>query len=140
MSRIETVDIILALDRSEDEEAWRKKIARKLNVHPKQVQEMRLRKHSIDARQREIKVQLRIEVGIDTSLPPEPEYLAEYVELPDSAKRIIIVGCGPAGMFAALKCIDLGCKPILLERGKDCLLYTPPSPRDKRQSRMPSSA
>ena len=174
MSRIETVDIILALDRSEDEEAWRKKIARKLNVHPKQVQEMRLRKHSIDARQREIKVQLRIEVGIDTSLPPEPEYLAEYAELPDSAKRIIIVGCGPAGMFAALKCIDLGCKPILLERGKDasarrfdlgpimregrviddsnycfgeggagtysCLLYTSPSPRDKRQSRMPSSA
>lgn len=119
MSRIETVDIILALDRSEDEEAWRKKIARKVNVHPKQVQEMRLRKHSIDARQREIKVQLRIEVGIDTSLPPEPEYLAEYAELPDSAKRIIIVGCGPAGMFAALKCIDLGCKPILLERGKD---------------------
>ena len=119
MDRIETVDIILALDRSEDQEAWRKKIARKLNVHPKMVQEMRLRKHSIDARQREIKVQLRIEVGIDTPLPPEPEYHAEYPQLPDTAKRIVIVGCGPAGMFAALKLIELGCKPILLERGKD---------------------
>ena len=119
MCRTETVDIILALDRSEDEQAWRKKIARKLNIHPKQVQEMRLRKHSIDARQREIKVQLRIQVGIDSPLPPEPEYHAHYSTVPDSAKQVIIVGCGPAGMFAALKCIELGCKPILLERGKD---------------------
>lgn len=119
MNRIETVDIILALDRSEDQEAWRKKIARKLHIHPKQVQEMRLRKHSIDARQREIKVQLRIEVGIDTALPPEPEYHAEYNTVGESARRIVIVGCGPAGMFAALRSIELGCKPILLERGKD---------------------
>lgn len=119
MSRIETVDIILALDRSEDEQAWRKKIARKLNIHPAQIQEMRLRKHSIDARQRDIKVQLRVEVGIDTPLAPEPEYHAHYTPVSETAKRIIIVGCGPAGMFAALRCIELGCKPILLERGKD---------------------
>jgi len=119
MSRIETVDIILALERSEDQGAWRKKIARKLKLHPKQVHEMRLRKHSIDARQREIKVQLRVEVGIDSSLPPEPEYHAEYFQLPHFTRRIVIVGCGPAGMFAALRLIELGCKPILLERGKD---------------------
>jgi len=119
MGRIEAVDIILALDRSEDEEAWRKKIARKLSIHPKQVQEMRLRKHSIDARQREIKVQLRIEVGIDSPLPPEPDYHAEYSAVPDTSRRVVIVGCGPAGMFAALRLIELGCKPILLDRGKD---------------------
>ncbi|BDS05327.1 NAD-utilizing dehydrogenase [Oceaniferula spumae] len=119
MNRIETVDIILAIERSEDQEAWRKKIARKLNLHPKQIQEMRLRKHSIDARQREIKVQLRIEVGIGMPLPAEPEYHAEYTPVAEQAKRIIIVGCGPAGMFAALRAIELGCKPIVLERGKD---------------------
>ena len=119
MKRIETVDIILTLERSEDREAWKKKLARKLRVHPGQIVEMRLQKHSIDARQQELKVQLRIEVGIGMSLPAEPEYKPDYRKVPASAKRIIIIGCGPAGMFAALRAIELGSKPILLERGKD---------------------
>jgi len=119
MKRIETVDIILALDKSENEEAWRKKLARKLRVHPKQIEQMRLRKHSIDARQAELKVQLRIEVGIEMALPPEPEYVPSYPKVPESARRIVIIGCGPAGMFAALRLLELGCKPIVLERGKD---------------------
>ncbi|MEJ6570517.1 MAG: NAD(P)/FAD-dependent oxidoreductase [Akkermansiaceae bacterium] len=119
MNRIETTNIILPLDQSEDQEAWRKKISRRIRVHPKQIQEMRLRKHSIDARQNELKVQLRIEVGIGMDLPPEPEYASNYPEVQVSAKRIIIIGCGPAGMFAALRAIELGCKPIVLERGKD---------------------
>jgi len=119
MNRIEVVDIILAVDRSEDQEAWRKKIGRKLRVHPREIEEMRLRKHSIDARQREIKVQLRIEVGIGMPLEPEPEYHVNYTPVAESARRIVIVGCGPAGMFAALRAIELGCKPVILERGKD---------------------
>ncbi len=119
MKRIETVDIIVAIDRSEDEDFWRKKVARKLRVHPKQVQELRLRKHSIDARQKDIKVQLRLEVGVGMALPPEPLYKSSYPKIALSAKRVVIVGCGPAGMFAALKAIELGMKPVILERGKD---------------------
>lgn len=119
MKRIDTVDIILPLVKSEDQEAWRKKIARKLQIHPKLIKEMRLRKHSIDARQREIKAQLRIEIGIGMPLPPEPGYEADYRKVSASARRIIIVGCGPAGMFAALRVIQLGYKPVVLERGKD---------------------
>jgi len=117
--RIETTDIILALDRSEDQEAWRKKLARKLRVHPRQIKQMRLRKHSLDARKKDLKVQLRIEVGIGMSLPADPEYQPEYRPVSESARQMIIVGCGPAGMFAALRAIELGCKPIVLERGKD---------------------
>lgn len=119
MKRIETVDIILSIDRSEDREAWRKKIARKLRVHPKQILEMRLCKHSIDARRQEIKVQLRIDVGLGMSLPPEPVYQPDYPDVSASPKRLVIVGCGPAGMFAALRAIELGWKPIIIERGKD---------------------
>ncbi|MBT8036787.1 MAG: FAD-dependent oxidoreductase [Verrucomicrobiae bacterium] len=119
MKRIETTDIILALEKSEDQDAWRKKCARKLRVHPKQIKQMRLMKHSIDARQKEIKVQLRIEVGVEMPLPPEPDYTASYPQVPESGRRMIIIGCGPAGMFAALRAIELGCKPIVLERGKD---------------------
>ena len=119
MKRTETVDIILPLDLSEDQEAWKKRVSRKLRCHPKQVTEMRLRKHSIDARKKDIKVQLRIEVGVEIALPPEPEYHVNYSKVPDSARKVIIVGSGPAGMFAALRSIELGCKPIVLERGKD---------------------
>ena len=117
--RIEIADIILPLDRSEDKNAWRKKMARKLRVHPKQIRQMRLQKHSIDARKKDLKVQLRIEVGVDMDLPPEPEYRAEYPLVSESASRLIIVGSGPAGMFAALRAIELGWRPIVLERGKD---------------------
>lgn len=119
MKQIETIDIILPLDRSEDETAWRKKIARKLHIHPRQITEMRLRKHSLDARKKEIKVQLRIEVGIGMPLPAEPKYHAHYPTVSSEARNIIIVGSGPAGLFAALRALELGCKPIVLERGKD---------------------
>ncbi len=117
--RIEITDIILALDHSEDRLVWRKKCARKLRVHPREIQEMRLRKHSVDARKKEIKVLLRIEVGVGMPLPDESDYQADYKAVSDSARRMIIVGCGPAGMFAALRAIELGWKPIILERGKD---------------------
>ncbi|MGB1260676.1 MAG: FAD-dependent monooxygenase, partial [Akkermansiaceae bacterium] len=119
MQGVETVDIILPLESSEDQALWRKKCARKLGVPPRAIREMRLRKHSLDARKREIKVQLRLEVAVGCDLPPEPECQADYTTLPSGAKRVVIVGCGPAGMFAALRLIELGVKPVLLERGKD---------------------
>jgi len=117
--KVEVVDIILSLEKSEDDEARKKAVSRKLRVKPERIQQMRLIKHSIDARKADIRIQLRIEVGVDRVLPeyeaPEPSYDA----LPQDAKQVIIVGCGPAGMFAALRCIELGKKPIILERGKD---------------------
>ncbi len=117
--RIEIVDINLSLETSEDDVARRKFISRKLRVKPDEIQEMRLIKHSIDARKALIRIQLRMEVAIGCKLPeyvaPEPD----YPSLSTGAKKVVIVGCGPAGVFAALRCIELGMKPIILERGKD---------------------
>ncbi len=78
----------------------------------------RIEKKSIDARSRQIKVNLRIgfyEKEHDFSL----EHLAHLPPLSTEAKRVIIVGSGPAGLFAAIRLIQLGLKPIVLERGKD---------------------
>lgn len=119
MVRIETVDIVLPLDQSEDQAAWKMAAAEKLGLAPERIDDARLRKHSIDARHRRIKVQLRLDVSIDGPLPPEELPHWEVPALPASAKTIVIVGCGPAGMFAALRCLELGLKPIVLERGKD---------------------
>ena len=116
---IETIDIILPLERSEDESAWCESAAAKLGVEPDRILGLRLRKHSIDARQRQIKVQLRLDVGVDASLPEEAPPLADYPSASPNARKVVIVGCGPAGMFAALRCLELGLKPIILERGKD---------------------
>ena len=113
------VDIILPLEQSEDIEAQKAAVAAKLNTKISQIVELRLRKHSIDARQRTIKVQLRFEVGVGESLAPEPELHPKYPTASSDAKKVIIVGCGPAGLFAALRCLELGLKPIILERGKD---------------------
>jgi len=114
-----TIDVVLPLDRSEDPEVQRTAVADALKVAPERIRELRLRKHSIDARQRQIKVQLRFEVGLDAPLPPESKAGPDYPPLPDKAPKVHIIGCGPAGMFAALRCLELGLRPILLERGKD---------------------
>jgi uncharacterized FAD-dependent dehydrogenase len=113
------VDIVLPLEQSEDEAARKEALAAQLKVASSRISEFRLRKHSIDARQRQIKVQLRFEVGLDHPLAPEPEHKSEYPIAKASAENVLIVGCGPAGMFAALRCLELGLKPIVLERGKD---------------------
>lgn len=113
------VDILLPILKADNEAVQKREIADKLGVPESKIQEFRLVKHSIDARKRTIKAQLRFEVGLGHSLPPEPDFLPHYPELKADAPRVIIVGCGPAGMFAALNCIQNGLKPIVLERGKD---------------------
>ena len=113
------VDIVLPVEDSESESSWRSVIADKLFVDAAQITDIKLRKHSIDARQRQIKVQLRFEVGLDGATIDEEKPTTEYPALTPDARRIIIIGCGPAGMFAALRCIELGAKPIIFERGKD---------------------
>jgi uncharacterized FAD-dependent dehydrogenase len=113
------VDIVLPVEESERVSAWKTAIAEQLALPEERIIDMRLRKHSIDARQRQIKVQLRIEVGIDQALPSEHELKPQYDRPTADAKTVLIVGCGPAGMFAALRALELGLKPIILERGKD---------------------
>ncbi len=113
------VDITLTLEKSEDEIAWKKAAGRKLRVHPARIKDIRLLKHSIDARQREIKVRLRLEVGVDHPLPFAEPPTISLPHVSEQSKTVIIVGSGPAGMFAALTALEKGWKPIVLERGKD---------------------
>lgn len=113
------IDIVVPLAVSEDRNAWKIAVAKKTRRQPDQIKDMRLRKHSIDARKKDIKIRLRIEFSCESPLPEDPPLLPDYPELRPGVARAIVVGTGPAGLFAALKLIESGVKPIVLERGKD---------------------
>ncbi|MDC0299661.1 FAD-binding protein, partial [Verrucomicrobia bacterium] len=113
------VNILLTLEESESKDAWKHACADALGVPLERIKEVRLRKRSIDARQRTIKVQLRLDVGLDASLPELESPANSYLKISEKARKVIIVGSGPAGLFAALQVISLGMQPIVLERGKD---------------------
>jgi uncharacterized FAD-dependent dehydrogenase len=90
-----------------------------LKISPKEIQQISVLKRSIDARQKTIKINLKVAVY----LKGEP-FQENKIQIPDypnvsNAQEVIVVGAGPAGLFAALKLIELGLKPILIERGKD---------------------
>ena len=76
----------------------------------------RIVRRSIDARKPPVKVRLLVEL-FDT--PPKSPNYQERLQKVESKPRVIIVGSGPAGLFAALRLIEIGFKPVILERGKD---------------------
>jgi len=80
--------------------------------------EIRKIKQSIDARKGQVRINLQLEVYVNTPIPPNNCQI-QYPDVSRIDKKVVIVGAGPAGMFAALRFIELGIKPILLERGKD---------------------
>jgi uncharacterized protein len=75
-------------------------------------------RRSIDARGRQVKINVAVELYIDESIPLSTDIFDNYQYVKE-APPAIIVGAGPAGLFAALRLIELGIKPIVIERGKD---------------------
>ena len=102
----------------EDKQEIKKSLAQQLKVPVQKIIDFKILKKSIDARSKKIVFQLRIQVGIQEKIPTT---LTQYSVKKDVSKSpsVIIVGAGPAGLFAALELIELGLKPIILERGKN---------------------
>jgi uncharacterized FAD-dependent dehydrogenase len=75
-------------------------------------------KRSIDARSRNIKINLKVEVIINEPVIDEAVVM-NYKDVSSSKHTITIIGAGPAGLYAALRCLELGIKPVVFERGKD---------------------
>ncbi|MDH5427732.1 MAG: FAD-binding protein [Nitrospirota bacterium] len=75
-------------------------------------------KRSIDARSRTIRINLGVLVVIDEELPID-QFAFDYQDVSSSKKTCHIIGAGPGGLFAALRCLERGIKPIVIERGKD---------------------
>jgi len=76
-------------------------------------------KRSIDARRKQVKVLLQLHIFIDEPFQTRELIHFNFKDVRNADQRVIIVGAGPAGLFAALKFLESGIKPILVERGKD---------------------
>ena len=82
------------------------------------IQGVRILKRSIDARQRQIYVNLKVRVYVNEQ-PHDDEYVRTEYPNVEGRPQVIVVGAGPGGLFAALRLIELGLRPVVLERGKD---------------------
>lgn len=94
------------------------KASKQLGVDKNEVAAVKVLRKSIDARKKDIIFNYKVAVYINESVPEKSDYIFEYKNV-STAKEIHIIGFGPAGMYAALRCIELGYKPIVLERGKN---------------------
>ena len=94
------------------------KAAQFLNINKNDINAVKVLRKSIDARKVQIIFNYKVAVYIQEQLPESSKYSFNYKNV-SSAKEIHIIGFGPAGMYAALRCIELGFKPIVLERGKN---------------------
>ena len=97
----------------------KEQVAKLIRVTLGDIKHISILKRSIDARQKAIKINLKVAIYFQ-----EDDFVEEKIQLPDyknvvNSPEVIVVGAGPAGLFAALQLIELGLKPIVIERGKD---------------------
>jgi uncharacterized FAD-dependent dehydrogenase len=105
-------------EQAANEQSLKQYIGREKGIDIRTIHAIRILKRSIDARQRTIFINLKIRVFINEE-PTETEYIpTEYKNVSDKPS-VIVVGAGPGGLFAALKLIELGLRPIVVERGKN---------------------
>lgn len=96
----------------------KKKASKYLGIPIEEISKVSLLRKSIDARKSTIYFNYKVSVYINEPAPKNKEYKFDYKDV-SKAKKIHIIGFGPAGMYAALRCIELGYRPIVLERGKN---------------------
>jgi len=94
------------------------KAAKKLSMDVSEISAVKVLRKSIDARKKDIIFNYKVAVYINEQIPEKSDYNFDYKDV-SKAKEIHIIGFGPAGMYAALRCIELGYKPVVLERGKN---------------------
>lgn len=105
-------------EQAASEQSLKQYIGREKGLDVRTINAIRILKRSIDARQRTIYVNLTIRVFVNET-PSEEEFVRTDYPNVEGRPAVIVVGAGPGGLFAALKLIELGLRPIVIERGKN---------------------
>ena len=118
MKMVKQIQINLTPSAASDNSAIRKIAGSLSGVDPENITALRILKRSVDARKKNVRVNLTVEVftGEDTEIPSITPFKVKDVS---NKPEVIIAGAGPAGLFAALRLIELGIRPVIIERGKD---------------------
>ncbi|MGB4401153.1 MAG: FAD-binding protein, partial [Daejeonella sp.] len=114
---IKEIELVLLPEHAADENFLRDAAIKFLNVPSERISKIQLIKRSIDARGRKVVYRVKVNVYLDED--PSPEIFAVNYQNVSDKRPVLIIGAGPAGLFAAVRCIELGLKPIIIERGKD---------------------
>ena len=105
-------------EQAASEQSIKQYVSREKGIDIRTIQAVRILKRSIDARQRTIYVNLKVLVFIN-EMPEDDEFVhTEYPNV-EGKPQVIVVGAGPGGLFAALRLIELGLRPVVVERGKN---------------------
>ncbi len=115
---IQVKELVFSPEEAADQQKMQLSAARQLRIDVATIEYVRPLRRSIDARSKQVKIRIKAEVFINETPESVPTPSVEYPNV-ESAQEVIVVGAGPAGLFAALRLIELGFKPIVLERGKD---------------------
>ena len=115
---IKEIQLRVSLKEESQRDILLKKASQYLSIPKADITGVKILRKSIDARKPKIIFNYKVAVYIEEPLPKSSEYTFEYKDV-SNAKPIHIIGFGPAGMYAALRCIELGYKPVVLERGKN---------------------
>ena len=115
---IKEISIRVLPQQAASETALKGFLAREFALNPKDIQAVRILKRSIDARKRQVIINLTVRIYLN-ELPPNDMFSPIIYGDVSDKQQASVVGAGPAGLFAALRLIELGMRPIVLERGKD---------------------
>lgn len=115
---IKEIALVCSPKEAASEDLYSRLFADKAGVKPESVTGITLLNRSIDARNRNIKVNLHGRVFIDEPVSAREIYQPQYQDV-SKKHTVLIIGSGPAGLFAGLRLIELGLKPLIIERGKD---------------------
>lgn len=115
---IQEYQLRLLPEQAANEQSIIRHIAREKGLDTRTVKAVRVMKRGIDARQRTIYINLSVRVFVN-EMPPKETFAPIHYPMVEGKSRVIVVGAGPGGLFAALRLIELGMCPIVVERGKD---------------------
>ncbi len=101
-----------------DKEKLQNYISGKTDIAFQDISHVEILRRSIDARQKQVIINLKVNIYINEEFSVKPDTLPDYPDV-SNKEEILIIGMGPAGLFAALQLIENGKKPVILERGKD---------------------